>query len=75
MDNQSTKGLGKLPGHWNWDGIKVEDLGEGVARQMIVGERLMMRGGQGQPFGGGGVQDGGQVLGGVVQLQGGEVAA
>jgi len=42
MNNQSTKGLSKLPGHWNWDGIKVEDLGEGVARQMIVGERLMI---------------------------------
>jgi len=31
--------------------------------------------GQGQPLGVGSVQDGGQVLGGVVQLQGGEVAA
>jgi quercetin dioxygenase-like cupin family protein len=28
--------------HWDWEGVPVEDLGGGVARQMIVGERLMV---------------------------------
>ncbi|MGE0129438.1 MAG: cupin domain-containing protein [Blastocatellales bacterium] len=28
--------------HWDWDSIAVEDLGEGITRQMIVGERLMV---------------------------------
>jgi quercetin dioxygenase-like cupin family protein len=28
--------------HWNWDSVPAEDLGGGMARQMIVGERLMV---------------------------------
>jgi quercetin dioxygenase-like cupin family protein len=28
--------------HWDWDNVPVEDLGGGVSRQMIVGERLMV---------------------------------
>nr|MDQ3014221.1 hypothetical protein [Acidobacteriota bacterium] len=42
MNNQSTNGLGTLAHHWDWDGVKVEDLGGGIARQMIVGDRLMV---------------------------------
>jgi quercetin dioxygenase-like cupin family protein len=42
MNNQSTNGLSKLAGHWDWDSIRIEDLGGGIARQMIVGERLMI---------------------------------
>ena len=28
--------------HWDWDSVPVEELGGGVSRQMIVGERLMV---------------------------------
>jgi quercetin dioxygenase-like cupin family protein len=28
--------------HWDWDSVPVEELGGGVNRQMIVGERLMV---------------------------------
>jgi quercetin dioxygenase-like cupin family protein len=28
--------------HWDWDTVPVEELGGGVSRQMIVGERLMV---------------------------------
>jgi quercetin dioxygenase-like cupin family protein len=28
--------------HLNWDAVPVEDLGNGIERQMIVGERLML---------------------------------
>jgi quercetin dioxygenase-like cupin family protein len=42
MNNPSTNGVSRLAGHWNWDSIKVEDMGGGIARQMIVGERLMI---------------------------------
>jgi quercetin dioxygenase-like cupin family protein len=28
--------------HWDWASVPVEELGGGVARQMIVGERLMV---------------------------------
>jgi len=28
--------------HWDWDSVPVEDLGGGISRQMIVGERLMV---------------------------------
>ena len=28
--------------HWDWDSVPVEELGGGVTRQMIVGERLMI---------------------------------
>jgi len=28
--------------HWDWKTVPIEDLGEGVSRQMIVGERLMV---------------------------------
>ncbi len=28
--------------HWDWNSVPVEDLGGGVSRQMIVGERLMV---------------------------------
>ncbi len=31
-----------LVNHWDWDSVPVEDLGGGVSRQMIVGERLMV---------------------------------
>ncbi|MGH9769290.1 MAG: cupin domain-containing protein, partial [Blastocatellia bacterium] len=27
--------------HWDWGSVPVEKLGEGITRQMIVGERLM----------------------------------
>lgn len=42
MNNQRTNGLSNLAGHWDWDSVKVEDMGGGIARQMIVGERLMI---------------------------------
>ena len=28
--------------HWDWDSVTIEDLGGGVSRQMIVGDRLMV---------------------------------
>jgi quercetin dioxygenase-like cupin family protein len=28
--------------HWDWGSVPVEELGGGVSRQMIVGERLMV---------------------------------
>jgi quercetin dioxygenase-like cupin family protein len=28
--------------HWDWKEVEVEDLGGGVARQVIVGDRLMV---------------------------------
>ncbi|HMV50523.1 MAG TPA: cupin domain-containing protein [Blastocatellia bacterium] len=28
--------------HLNWDGIRCEELGAGVKRQMVVGERMMI---------------------------------
>jgi quercetin dioxygenase-like cupin family protein len=28
--------------HWDWDSVPVEELGGGVSRQMIVGDRLMV---------------------------------
>jgi quercetin dioxygenase-like cupin family protein len=42
MNNQFIKGLGRLAKHWDWDSVKAEDLGGGIQRQMIVGERLMI---------------------------------
>ncbi|MEO6725205.1 MAG: cupin domain-containing protein [Blastocatellia bacterium] len=42
MNNQSTNGLDTFARHWDWDSVKAEDLGGGIARQMIVGERLML---------------------------------
>ena len=35
-------GPGTPVNHWDWGSVPVEDLGGGVARQMIVGERLMV---------------------------------
>ena len=42
MRNESTNGLGALARHFDWDGVEVEEIGEGVKRQMIVGDRLMI---------------------------------
>ena len=28
--------------HWNWQEVPVEQIGEGIERQMIVGDRLMV---------------------------------
>jgi quercetin dioxygenase-like cupin family protein len=41
-NNLATNGLGTLARHWDWDGIEMEDLGGGITRQMIVGDRLMI---------------------------------
>ena len=40
--NHETNGLAGLAGHWDWSGVPVEELGDGITRQMIVGERLMI---------------------------------
>lgn len=29
-------------GHWDWESIETEELGGGISRQMIIGERLMV---------------------------------
>jgi len=42
MSNESKNGLGTLARHFDWDGVVVEEIGEGVSRQMIVGDRLMI---------------------------------
>ncbi|MCG3163918.1 MAG: hypothetical protein JMDDDDMK_05377 [Acidobacteria bacterium] len=28
--------------HWDWESVPIEELDEGITRQMIVGERLMV---------------------------------
>src|SRR5499427_1299077 len=38
----SQAGAAASVNHWDWGNVPVEDLGGGVARQMIVGERLMV---------------------------------
>jgi quercetin dioxygenase-like cupin family protein len=42
MDSQTAAALGSIPKHLNWASVPVENLSEGIARQMIVGERLMI---------------------------------
>jgi quercetin dioxygenase-like cupin family protein len=42
MSDQATNGMSALARHWDWNEVEVEDLGGGVARQMIVGDRLMV---------------------------------
>ncbi len=42
MSNQPTNGLSAFAHHWDWKGVEVEDLGGGIARQIIAGERLMI---------------------------------
>lgn len=64
-------------GGWGGQGGEPDPPGEsaGLVGIDLDREEAFQGRGQGQPFGVGGVQDGGQVLGGVVQLHGGEVAA
>jgi quercetin dioxygenase-like cupin family protein len=38
----STVGAVAPAQHWDWASVPVERLGEGIERQMIVGERLMV---------------------------------
>jgi len=42
MNDHATKGMSALARHWDWNEVEAEDLGGGVARQMIVGDRLMV---------------------------------
>ena len=42
MDSQSLYALGSIPKHLNWASVPAENLGEGIERQMIVGERMMI---------------------------------
>jgi quercetin dioxygenase-like cupin family protein len=42
MDSQTAAALGSIPKHLNWASVPVENLGEGIERQMIVGERMMI---------------------------------
>ncbi|HEV7843411.1 MAG TPA: hypothetical protein VGO69_06920 [Pyrinomonadaceae bacterium] len=39
---QTTSKISAHPHHTDWDSVPVERLEEGIERQMIVGERLMM---------------------------------
>jgi quercetin dioxygenase-like cupin family protein len=42
MSLPSSSGLGALARHWDWASVPAEELGQGIVRQMIVGERLMV---------------------------------
>ena len=42
MDSQTVSALSPIPKHLNWASVPVENLSEGIARQMIVGEQLMI---------------------------------
>ena len=42
MSNESTNGLGALARHLDWGCVEAEEIGEGVTRQMIVGDHLMI---------------------------------
>ena len=66
-----------LQGGRGGQGREAEPSGQaaGLVRGDLDREQPLERGGEGQVLGGCGVQDGGQRLGGVVQLQLGEVAA
>lgn len=39
---QATSNLLGIAQHCNWQNVPVENLGEGIERQMIVGDRLMV---------------------------------
>jgi len=40
--NQTATALADIGRHLNWDGIPVEHPAEGIERQMVVGERIMI---------------------------------
>jgi quercetin dioxygenase-like cupin family protein len=42
MESNTHTNLKTPANHWDWDSVPVEELGGGVSRQMIVGERLMV---------------------------------
>jgi quercetin dioxygenase-like cupin family protein len=42
MESNTHTNLKTPVNHWEWDSVPVEELGGGVSRQMIVGDRLMV---------------------------------
>lgn len=40
--NQTATGLASAAQHLNWDSIPVEHPAEGIERQMVIGERIMI---------------------------------
>lgn len=39
---EQTSNLSVAMPHWNWQSVPVEQIGEGIERQMIVGDQLMV---------------------------------
>jgi quercetin dioxygenase-like cupin family protein len=39
---EKTANLSAASQHWNWHSVAIENIGEGIERQMIVGSQLMV---------------------------------